>query len=222
MAPRARAGYDIAMERALLGLAEAAALFGPAFVAVSFVGFTYFMITLDRARANSPSKDDNQVGLKLVLYGIALAGVWLAIGGASDLLAFILGGFKGGTVPVRHAMPPVLVGGAVVAIVWKQLLPRTNAAVARQPERYVLGAIGLVYGTRAVIGFSGVVTGLFNEWSWSPGGESLFATSPFFAELIASGAAAYFAITRLGAASGWVMHAGAPPAYPPPPQYPPR
>jgi len=86
-------------------------------VAIVFVGASYFIITLDRARADSLSKDDNQVGIKLVLLGLILAGIQLASMGTTSLLAFMLGGFKGGGLPVkehlglrmyrsRHRLPP--------------------------------------------------------------------------------------------------------------------
>ena len=46
---------------------------------VAFVIGAYFFIVLDRQRANSPSKDDTQVGLKLVLFGVMYAGLALAM-----------------------------------------------------------------------------------------------------------------------------------------------
>jgi len=48
---------------------------------VMYVGGGYFILTLDRQRANSISKDDTQAGLKLVLFGLMIAGVTLAAGG---------------------------------------------------------------------------------------------------------------------------------------------
>src|ERR1044071_6850792 len=113
--------------------------------AIIFVGAGYFFISLDRQRANSVTKDDTQVGLKLVLYGLVLAGISIAAGGVTSLLSFIFGGFKGGSIPVRQALPPIVVGALVVLVVAKALLPRTNAATQKQPERYLLGALGIQY-----------------------------------------------------------------------------
>ena len=69
--------------------------------AVAFVVAAYFLLTLDRARANSLSKDDTQAGLKIVLFGVMLAGVVMAAGGAQMLLTYVFGGFKGGADPSR-------------------------------------------------------------------------------------------------------------------------
>jgi len=72
---------------------ESTAMVG-ALAAFLFVGAAYFIITLDRQRANSPSKDDTQVGLKLVLYGLMLAGISLAVAGVTGFLAFVFSGAK--------------------------------------------------------------------------------------------------------------------------------
>ena len=81
------------------------AVIGPAapFIALTFVVASYFMITLDRSRANSPSKDDTQVGIKLVLHGLILAAVILAAAGLDLLAAYVLSGFKGGSGPIKQA-----------------------------------------------------------------------------------------------------------------------
>ena len=89
-----------------------------ALAAFIFVGAAYFIITLDRQRPNSPSKDDTQVGIKLVLFGLILAGISLATQGATGFLAFVFSGAKGGSGPIRAAFPPILVGvGVVLAVV---------------------------------------------------------------------------------------------------------
>jgi len=183
-----------------------------ALAAFLFVGAAYFIITLDRQRANSASKDDTQVGLKLVLYGLMLAGISLAVAGVTGFLAFVFSGAKGGSLPIRAAFPPILVGVGVVAVVVKVLLPRTNASTQKQPERYLLGALGLQYGVFAILGISGVLNGIFLEYPW-------MMTSSSLASTIVSAAIGFLAIARFGAMSGWTMPA--PPA-PPAMQYPPQ
>jgi len=187
------------------GMAGVIASYAGAFAAVSFVGIAYFLITLDRARANSPSKDDGQVGIKLVLYALILSGLVIAAMGAQQLAAFVLGGFKGGSLPIRGAAPPIIVGGLVILIVSKALIPRTNNATAKAPERMFLGLVGAGFGVTAIAGFQGLVTGLFVEAPWD-------YNAGYVATLVVSGAIALFAITRLGSRSGWVA-----PAPPPPP-----
>jgi hypothetical protein len=190
-------------------MAEKAPMILGAITALIFVGASYFIITLDRARANSSSKDDTQVGLKLVLFGLILAGIQVAVGGVTGLLSFMLGGFKGGSLPARQDLPPIIVGSIVVLAVAKQLLPRTNAATAKQPERYLLGALAIQYGVMAIVGFDGLVSGLFLEAPWAYSSSSLAGT-------VVSTLVALLALKRLGAHSGWTTPAPVQPAqYPP-------
>ncbi len=186
--------------------------FVPVAVAIVFVGASYLIITLDRQRANSPSKDDTQVGIKLVLWGLLIAALFMAANGVQGFLAFALGGFKGGSIGVRLALPPILVGGATAAIVAKVLLPRTNNATMKQVERYALGLVGLYFAGQALYGINQVLTGVLAEAPWA-------MTSSGLATTLVSGAIGFLAIAWLGAKSGWTGIAphmpGPPPGYPP-------
>ena len=186
-----------------------------AFAAVLFVGASYFILTLDRARANSPSKDDTQAGIKLVLYGLVLAGIVTAVTGLDGLVGYMLAGFKGGSGPVKMALPSIIVGALAVLVVAKALLPRTNADTQRQPERYLLAALGIQFGVLTLADFNGLLTGLFNDMPWAFNAGNLAGIAIF-------GAVAFLAIKRLGSISGWITPAPAPP----PPQqqqgYPPQ
>jgi hypothetical protein len=187
-----------------------------AIAATIYVGASYFMITLDRGREKSLSKDDSQVGIKLVLFALILAGLQMVASGATDLAAYVLGGFKGGSMPIRAAAPPIVVGGLAILIMSKALLPRTNNATAKQPERMFFGLVGIQYGITALIGFNGLVTGLFMEAPWD-------YNARFVATLAVGGLLALFSITRLGSRSGWT--APPPPPAPSPQQsqgYPPQ
>lgn len=176
--------------------------------AIVFVGAGYFFISLDRHRTNSTTKDDTQVGLKLVLYGLILAGISIAAGGVTLLLSFIFGGFKGGSLPIRQALPTIIVGALVVLVIWKAMLPRTNAATQKQPERYLLGALGIQYGVFAIIAINGLLSGLFLEFPWA-------VTSANLASVAVSGAIAFLAISRFGAVAGWTTPPPVAPMYPP-------
>ncbi len=203
-----------------LGGKEVFAILGTV-AAIVFVGAGYFFISLDRQRATSTSKDDTQVGLKLVLYGLVLAGISIAAGGVTTLLSFIFGGFKGGSLPIRQALPTIIVGALVVVLIAKAMLPRTNAATQKQPERFLLGALGIQYGVLAIIAVNGLLSGLFLEAPWA-------YTSSNLASVAVSGAIAFLAISRFGSLAGWTTPPPAQPMYPPqgggyPPQggYPP-
>lgn len=184
-----------------------------AVAAITFVAAAYLFITIDRHRGDSPSKDDKQVGLKLVLFGLVLAGIHYAAGGVASVLAYILGGAKDGSGPIRATIPSILVGGAVVFVVYKMLLPRTNAAAHRQAERFMLGLVGLEYGVLAILGLHGFLSALFLDYGWN-------AMSSGIAWAAVYGAVAFLAISRFGALSGWTMPVR--PAAPGPMQFPPQ
>ncbi|MGE0870965.1 MAG: hypothetical protein AB7P03_20540 [Kofleriaceae bacterium] len=184
-------------------------------VGLGFVWLAYFLITIDRLRPSSPSKDDGQVGIKLVLFGFMLVGIVLAVGGVQQLLHLLFVGFTNGGEMIRQILPAIIVGGLVLLVVAKLLLPRTNAATARQPERLFLGVLSAGYGSMMVLSTYALVHGLFNKAEWKP------VNAGNLAALLVYAAVAIFAIARLGARSGWTMPV-APPAPPPQQQHPPQ
>jgi hypothetical protein len=173
--------------------------------AIAFVAGAYFFIQWDRNRTGSANKDDTQVGLKLVLFGIILASIVLLAGGLEHLLGFVLGGFKGGSMPVRAALPPIIVGGAAVFVVLQLLLPRTNHAKFPQAARFTVGWLALVYGIFTVVHVYGFLMSLFTGQEWH-------YTSGEFAAALVSVALAFPALRSFGGMSGWVEPA--PPAAP--------
>jgi len=178
--------------------------------AILFVGAAYFLLTLDRQRANSLSKDDTQAGLKIVLFGIVMAGVIMAAGGAQTLLTYVFAGFKGGSGPIKVAIPPIVIGALAVVIVVKAILPRTNAATQRQPERFLLGALAIQFAVLGMISLNGFLTGLFTDVAWGANAGNVAGT-------VVSAAVLFFALGRFGALSGWTA-----PVAPPPMQHPPQ
>ena len=192
-------------------------LFGTELAPVAAIGFVlvgYLVITIDRSRLTSPSKDDTQVGLKLVLYGLLIAGVQLAAQGIAMFIGFALGGFKGGGGPAKVAMPPIIVGALVVLVIAKALLPRTNTHAHRQCERFMLGALAIQFGVMAIVAVDLMLTGLFTDDEWARTARSLASAG-------VDGVIAFVAVTRFGAIAGWTMPVPPPPP-PPPPQYPPQ
>ena len=180
-------------------------------IAVAFVVLSYLVLTVDKLRATSTSKDDTQVGLKLVLFGVLFGGVLFASGGAGKLVAYVLSPFKGGAGPIKALLPDLLVGAAAVFGVSMLLLPRTNSATAKQPERFFLGGLALAFMVTAMAALYGVLDGLINDKGWE-------STSKALAGLAVSGAIGLIALTRFGSISGWTM----PPPRPAAPQMPPQ
>jgi hypothetical protein len=196
---------DLLREGTSSGLLAAIGMAAP-FIAILFVVIAYFMITWDRARATSPSKDDTQVGIKLVLYALMLTALMMAVGGVTSLVQVIFTGVKGGAAQIKPVIPPIIVGGAGFFLILKALLPRTNSATLHQPERYFLGAISVIYGAIALFSLDELLSGLIQDQPWDHNAGA-------FAGTILSGVVAMFGIMRLGARSGWV--APTPPAPPP-------
>lgn len=174
------------------------------FVAVAFVAFGYFMITLDRSREGSASKDDGQVGIKLVLHGLILMGIMMAAGGVTELAAYVFSGFKGGSGPIKMAIPPIVVGAITVLLAAKAFLPRTNSSAHHQAERFMLGALAITYAGFMLLSLDQFITGLILDAPWE-------RNSGAFATTVVSAAVAILGIVRLGAISGWVAPAPRPP-----------
>jgi len=183
----------------------------PIAIAVIYIGASYFIITLDRTRANSPSKDDTQVGIKLVIWAFIIAGVGLTAAGVDSILSFALGGFKGGSLAIRAALAPIIVGAGVVVLFGIVFLGKTNNGTQKQPERYALGMMGFVYGIQALFELTQVINGVFVSATWGD-------ISGGLAGGVIHGAIGFLAILMLGARSGWT--GPAPPRMPMPGQAP--
>jgi hypothetical protein len=194
---------------------------------IALLFFGYLFITLDRRREGSPSKDDKQVGLKLVLYGLMLVGLTFAVGGVNMLLTYILSGFKGGAEPIKQALPSILVGGGAVAGLFLAFLPRTNTKDFPQVERFFFGLLALTYGAQVIFALNNLLSYLFMSAPWA-------MTAGNVSRVAVSGAIAFVSLMRFGALSNWsapVRPALPPAGYPPqqgggyPPQgggYPPQ
>jgi hypothetical protein len=210
------------MEGQIMGLAQSAMSLAPLIPSILFVVVGYFFILLDR-REDRPSKDDKQVGSKLVLWGFIMAGIGMVAGGADSIVQYVLGGFKGGFAPIKGPLSALISGVAIAGAFGLLFLPRTNNATATQVERYAMGFLALTFGLQAIAAFSGLVGALFQGAGWRGkmgDGYILPGLSTYLAKLAVYGGAAAVFLTRHGAASGWT----APPPRPqmPSPQYPPQ
>jgi hypothetical protein len=179
--------------------------------AVGYAFLALFVITLDRFRAASANKDDAQLELKILLYALALMGLFVAGDGVAGLVATILGGFKGGGDAIKLVLPPIVVGVGVIAGVAFLFLPRTNAATLRSAEALALFTAALYFGVTAISGAYVFVTSIVMSGAWA-------TTSAALAQVLVDGAIGVLALTRLGALAGWTIPVR---AAPPPPPYPP-
>jgi hypothetical protein len=160
-----------------------------------FLVLGYFAVLIDRRREGSPSRDDNQVGIKLVLYGVAIVAMLMVVGGLQRLFEYVLGGFKPIEV-LKQAGAALVAGGFVALGVIALALPRTNARAMPQVERYAWGLIALYTGITAVFALHLVVEGVFMSQPWAQ-------IAGFLAQLFAYGVVTILAIARLGRLSSW-------------------
>src|SRR5687768_17057816 len=68
----------------------------PSTLALIFVLVGYFAIAIERRREGSTSRDDTQVGIKLVLWALMVLAALSLAEAVQHLLWYVLGGFKGG------------------------------------------------------------------------------------------------------------------------------
>ncbi len=165
-------------------------------ILIAFVAVGYTLLTLDRRREGSPNRDDTQIGLKLVLWGVVVAGVMVAAGGLEELLAFVLGGFKGGWKAMRGPIAAVAAGVLPAGAVWKLMLPRCNGAERPQVERLALGLIAVLTAATMMVGLNGFLAALLAGAPWATIASQL-------AKLGVWGGLGVLAATRLGLMSGW-------------------
>jgi hypothetical protein len=186
---------------------------------IGYALIALFVITIDRFRKSSPSHDDGHAELKILLYGLALSALVLGASGVERLLAFMLGGFKGGGDAIKPTLAPIAVGVGSFALILKLLVPRTNAATSRAAEALALLVAGLYYGATGIAAAYGAIDALVMNSPWEK-------TSLGLAELAVKGGVALVAIIRLGRIAGWTApvrpQAQVPPQGYPPQGYPPQ
>jgi hypothetical protein len=173
----------------------------------------WFLVFWDR-RDDRPSKDDKQLGTKLVLWGFILGGVFGVLMGANQLVTFVFSGFKGGFGAIKGALSGIVSGAVIAGAFGMLFLPRTNNATQPQIERFAMGLLGLGTGLGAIAALSALINAVFFAEGWRTD------IAPALSALAVFGAGAGFSILRHGKLSGWtepvrpVMPA-APGGYPP-------
>ncbi len=160
-----------------------------------FLVVGYLFILIDR-RDDRPSKDDKQVGSKLVLWTLILTGVVIALMGVHDILSFVLGGFKGGFKMIKGSLVNLVVGAAVAAAFALVFLPRTNNSTQPQVERFAVGLLAFLGSGVAIFGFYSLVQSLVFGTGWRNMSEALSI-------LATGGAVGFLALFRHGQLSGW-------------------
>ncbi len=170
---------------------------GAAAIAPAFVIFGYWFLVFWDRREDRASKDDKQLGTKLVLWGFILGGIVGILGGADMLVSFVLSGFKGGFAAIKGALAGIVTGVAVAGAFGMLFLPRTNNAANPQIERYAMGLLGLGTGLAAIASLSALINSVFFAKGWRTD------IAPNLSHLAVFGAVAGVALLRHGKLSGW-------------------
>jgi hypothetical protein len=161
-----------------------------------FLAFAYFFLVWDARRAESPNKDDGQIGLKLVLYFFVIVGIGFAAGGLTLLLNYVLSGTKAGTPVLKQALAGLLSGVVPILAVAVVLLPRTNYRQYTRAARLTYGYLAALGGFLALESLQGLVSQLIQSAGWP-------SISNQLASLLVFAGIGFFSLFRLGALSSW-------------------
>jgi hypothetical protein len=164
-----------------------------------FVG-AYFFAVWDARRPDAEA--DSQIGLKIVLYTLALGALGMAAGGVNELLHYLLSGAKTGTPAIKSGAAGLVGGGLILAGIVMAMLPRTNHSEKSKVTRMALGFVAAIAGSLSIVFFGAFVNMMING-----GGAPWAMKSAPLAAFITYGGLAFLSINKLGAMSGWTAPA---------------
>jgi hypothetical protein len=180
----------------LAGMTAITGVIGPAVLLVVAI---YFFAVWDQRKADSETKDDGQIGIKVAIMLLVLIGIGIAAAGAQLLLHYLLSGAKaGGTPQIKSAIAFLLVGGLVVAIFLFLFLPRTNSKDYPKVTRLVAGLLAIISGIVGAGGLTGFIVLLING-----GGMPWELKSMPLSLALVFGGLGIGALVKLGGLSGW-------------------
>jgi hypothetical protein len=166
-------------------------------LALLFLVGAYFFAVWDGRRPDA--EEDGQIGLKIVLYTLALGALGIAAGGVNTLLHYLVSGAKTGTPAIKSGAAGLVAGGLILAGIMMALLPRTNTLQQPKVMRLTLGFVAAITGTIAITSFALFVNVMING-----GGAPWAVKAAPFASFLTYGGIGFFALNKLGGLSGWV------------------
>lgn len=135
-------------------------------LALPVAGAIYLLLVWGkRSQAECPWRDDDQIGLKVIVGTLILVGTALLASGLQGLLHLLLT-FKEFAPRIKAALPDLIVGAAVVGGAIMFAVPKTNHAEYPKALRLTAGAIALVSAVASVLGLENLLTTTFNWSSW--------------------------------------------------------
>ena len=125
-----------------------------------------------RSSAECSWREDDQIGLKVIVGTMIMMGTALLAGGLQGLLHLLLT-FKNFVPTIKVVLPDLLVGAAVLGGAVMFAVPKTNHAAQPKVLRLTAGAIVLVATIATVMGLDSLLKTIFLWPSWSAVVESL-------------------------------------------------
>lgn len=160
----------------------------------------YFFSFWDKRSDDSASAGDNQVLLKLTLWGLLLASVAMAASGLQLMLGFLFAGAPKGTSGIiKMGLSMIIAGGGMFALVYFLFLPRSNNKDYPRIEKLAFGYVAGISGIITLSLLLGLLNGLFNSMGWKT------YTGWRFGGLAVYGALTFVAMMRFGSMSGWTV-----------------
>lgn len=136
-------------------------------------GAIYILLFWGKRSAGECSwREDEQIGLKVIVGTMIMMGTALLAGGFQGLLHLLLT-FKNFGPTLKVVLPDLLVGAAVLGGSIMFLVPKTNHAQQPKALRLTAGAIALIGAVVTVMGFDSLLKTIFLWPSWSDVVDSL-------------------------------------------------
>jgi hypothetical protein len=130
-------------------------------------GAIYILLFWGKRSAGECSwREDEQIGLKVIVGTMIMMGTALLAGGLQGLLHLLLT-FKNFVPTIKVVLPDLLVGAAVLGGSIMFLVPKTNHSQQPKALRLTAGAIALIGAVTSVMGLDGLLKTIFLWPSWS-------------------------------------------------------
>jgi hypothetical protein len=141
--------------------------------ALPIAGAIYVLLFWGKRSAGECSwREDEQIGLKVIVGTLLMMGTALLAGGLQGLLHLLLT-FKNFVPTIKVVLPDLLVGAAVLGGTIMFAVPRTNHTQHPKALRLTAGAIVMVGAISTVMGLDDLLKTIFLWPSWSDVVDSL-------------------------------------------------
>lgn len=136
-------------------------------LAVPVAGAIYFLLTWGKRSAGECSwRDDDQIGLKVIVGALIMVGTVLFASGLQGLLHLLMT-FKDFVPTIKAVLPDLLVGAVAVGGSIMFAVPKTNHAQHPKALRLTAGAIALFGAVATIINLDELLKTIFLWPSWS-------------------------------------------------------